>query len=765
MKQLFRMMLVVVLMAPVLGRAHEGMWLVSMLNRIQESEMKNLGLNLTPQEIYDINNASLKDAIVRLNGGQCTGEVVSSKGLIFTNHHCAYDAIQSLSTVENDILTNGFCAKELSQELPIPGFEISFLIRIEDVTKEVLAGVKEGMTEGDRNLAIRTKLREIEGRATDGNSYEAEVKSFYYGNEYYLFVYNTYRDVRLVGNPAESIGKFGGDTDNWMWPRHTGDFSMLRIYADADNNPADYSEKNKPYTPKHFLKMNTLGIEEGDFAMIMGYPGSTDRYLTSWGVKQAMELSNPATIAIRDLKLKTMKKHMDADPAVRLKYASKYAATANYWKYFIGQNRGLARLNVYGKKQREEQDFSRWVNAGDASRKEKYGKALGMLEEYYKATDAGAIPTVYALEAGLIGAELPLFAFRFGRVYESAMLETDLAKRAEILNSFKPQAEEFYRDFDLALEKDVFIQLASIYRKNIPADQRPSWMAEIDKKYKGSVEAFANKLYATSMFRSKETFMAFLAKPGQKVYDKDMAVALAKSAIETYRTTLGNPAQQKFDEGYRLYVAGLREMNPGKSYSPDANSTMRLTYGTVKDYKAADAVNYDFFTTSKGILEKRDNSNPEFVVPDRQKELIEKKDFGKYANEDGELVVCFIGDLDITGGNSGSPVIDGNGNLIGIAFDGNWEAMSGDIAYEPELQRTIAVDVRYVLWVIEKLMGGRNIISELEFTNQSAPSAPLAKPAASEVIEPAPAPAPVDRPDSVPGTKPAEKRPATPVKK
>ncbi|MFN8775769.1 MAG: S46 family peptidase [Flavobacteriales bacterium] len=722
MKQVFRIMLVALLFLPAAGRATEGMWLVSMLNRIQEAEMKNLGLNLTAQEIYDINNASLKDAIVRLNGGQCTGEVVSSQGLIFTNHHCAYDAIQSLATVENDILTNGFCARSMKDELPIPGFEISFLVRIEDVTAEVLGAVKQGMTEQDRNLAIRTKLREIEGRATDGNGYEADVKSFYYGNEYYLFVYNTYRDVRLVGNPAESIGKFGGDTDNWMWPRHTGDFSMLRIYADADNNPADYSASNVPLKPKHFLKMNIHGVKEGDYAMVMGYPGSTDRYLTSWGVKQAMELSNPATIAVRDLKLTTMKKHMDADPAVRLKYASKYASTSNYWKYFIGQNKGLARLDVFGKKQKQEQQFIQWVNSGDAARKEKYGKALSMLEEYYKATDAGTVSGVYALEAGLIGAEVPLFAYRFSRVFDAAMLESDAAKRTEILNSFKPQADEFYRDFDLALEKDVFVQLVNLYRKNIPADQRPSWMAEIDKKYKGNVQAFADRMYSTTMFRSKETLMAFLDKPSQKAWDKDMAGMVARSSIETYRLSMANPAQEKFDVGYRLYVAGLREMNPNKSYAPDANSTMRVTYGTVRDYQAADAVQYDYYTTTRGILEKRDNTNPEFVVPDRQKELIEKKDFGRYANADGELVVCFIGDLDITGGNSGSPVMDGNGHLIGIAFDGNWEAMSGDIAYEPALQRTIAVDVRYVLWVIEKLMGGKNIIDELVYASRPVPS-------------------------------------------
>ena len=719
MKRLFKLVAVAIFCLPMIARANEGMWLVSLLNRMHEAEMKGLGLNLTAEEIYSINNASLKDAIVRLNGGQCTGEVVSSKGLIFTNHHCAYDAIQSLSTVENDMLTNGFCAKSTAQELPIPGFEISFLVRIEDVTSQVLEGIDMKMGEAERNALIMAKMRELEGKAVEGTKYESEVKSFFYGNEYYLFVYNTFRDIRLVGNPPESVGKFGGDTDNWMWPRHTGDFSMLRVYADKNNEAADYSADNVPYAPKHFLPMNADGVKEGDYAMIMGYPGTTDRYLSSWGVKQGLEKSNPATIEIRDLKLKTMKKHMDVDPAVRLKYAAKYASTANYWKYFIGQNKGLTRLDVYGKKQKQEAEFTKWVNGGDAGRKERYGKALAMIQDYYNATDASAVSNVYALEAGLIGAELPLFAFRFNRTYQAAMAETDMTKRNAIFEGFKGQAEEFFRDFDLATEKEVFIELTKLYRKNISAEQRPSWMKLIDDKYKGSVEAFAEKMYATSFLASKEKLYAFLAKPSEKAYGKDMAITVGQSAIESYRATFANAAQDKFDAGYRQYVAGLREMNPNKQYAPDANSTMRITYGQVKDYKAADAVNYDFYTTVNGIMEKRDNSNPEFVVPDKLAELISNKDFGRWANEKGELVTCFIGDLDITGGNSGSPVIDGNGNLIGIAFDGNWEAMSGDIAYEPSLQRTIAVDVRYVLFVVEKLMGGSNIIDELKFARKA----------------------------------------------
>lgn len=728
MKKYKLILLSLLIVASSAMKANEGMWLISLLNRMNEAEMNKMGLHLTPEEIYSINKACLKDAIVRLNGGSCTGEVVSDKGLVFTNHHCAYDAIQSLSTVQNDMLTNGFVAKSIQEELPIPGFEISFLVRVEDVTKAVLEGVNDGMSQEERDIAVDMKIKELIQKNNGNGQYLVDLKSFFYGNEYYMFIYESFRDIRLVGNPPESVGKFGGDTDNWMWPRHTGDFSMLRIYASTENKPADYSASNVPYKPKHFLPVCIDGVKEGDYAMVLGYPGSTDRFLSSWGVKQALEISNPSTVEVRDLKLKTMKEHMDADPAVRLKYAAKYAQTANYWKYFIGQDKGLVRLNVYEKKKKIEDDFSKWVNQGDEARKKKYGNALNLIADYYKATDASAKSNTYISECALQGSDLVLFAWRFVRTYERSLKETDEAKRAAMLKGFTPTMDEFYRDFDLATEKDLFVRMTSLYMKNIAPENWPMWMADIQKKFKGNVAAYAEKLYETTIFVDRTKLEAFINKPVQKVYDKDMAVAMAKTTIEKYRATFINPDQAKFDEGYRLFVAGLREMNPNKTFAPDANSTMRLTYGTVRDYYPADAVHYDYYTTTKGIMEKRDNSNPEFVVPDKLAELIAKKDFGRYANSDGELVTCFIGNLDITGGNSGSPVIDGYGNLIGLAFDGNWEAMSGDIAFEPELQRTIAVDVRYVLFIVEKLMGGKNIIDELKIAKRPAKPVQTVKP-------------------------------------
>jgi len=695
-------------------KANEGMWLVSLLNKMNEAEMKNLGLNLSAQDIYDINNASLKDAIVRLNYGMCTAEMISDQGLVLTNHHCAYDAIQTLSVANgDDYLTKGFWAYEKNQEMPINDFVVSFLERIEDVTDRVLKDIDHTTPEADREALIAERTKAIMEESADGGKYETEVKSFFYGNEYYLMVYRTYNDVRLVGNPPEAIGKFGGDTDNWMWPRHTGDFSMLRIYSDGDNNPAAYSETNKPYTPKHHLPVSTLGVEEGDYAMIMGYPGSTDRYLSSFGVKQAIDIANPAVVEVRDLKLKTMKSHMDADPQVRLMYASKYAGVANYWKYFIGQTKGLKRLNVYGQKQGIERDFQQWANA-DKNRKAKYGEALKMIETYYNSTTPTVKGEKYLLEAGITGADIVLKAWRLGnglqRAYDAEAKEIP----ADKLEGLKDAAASSYSEYDMALDKDLFIKIMKLYKKNIPADQLPDVFQTIDKKYKGSIKAYAEKMFAKSIFANEANFMAFLEKPKMKKLEKDLGWQFANSVIALYRTGLGEVDQVQFDKGYRLFVDGLRKMNASKNYSPDANSTMRITYGSVQDYFPADAKHYDYITTHKGILEKEDPSNPEFIVPAKLKELIENENFGSYADENGDLIVCFLSDNDITGGNSGSPVINGDGHLIGLAFDGNWEAMSGDIAFEPELQRTISVDIRYVLFVIDKFAGATNLIEEMD---------------------------------------------------
>ena len=734
MKRLFSFALMVALFFPM-AKADEGMWLMHMLKQINEASMQNSGFRLTAEDIYDINNASLKDAILRLNGGSCTAEVISSQGLVLTNHHCAYGAIQGFSSPENDYLTDGFFAKSFDQEMPIDGFEVSFLIRIEDVTSRILAEVTDSMSEDERNAVIAAAEKELLGELSGGDveGYTYEVNSFYYGNEFYMFVYNTYNDIRLVGAPPESVGKYGGDTDNWMWPRHTGDFSMLRIYANADNNPARYSEDNIPYTPKRHLKISMEGVEQGDFTMVMGYPGSTDRFLSSWGIEQALNLHNPSVVEVRDLKLKTMKKHMDADLGVRIQYAAKYAQTANYWKYYIGQSKGLLALDVQGKKSAIEEEFATWV-ASDPAIEAIYGEALGLIENYYEATNATAKADAYALEAGLIGSDITLFAVRFGRT-APGLFSDDAEQVASTQAILHGLCDSFFKDYDMDTDRDLFTALLGKYKADIDAELLPSFFDVVDSKYGGSIESYAKKMYATSFLINEESARDFIdnatnKNPTNKVglrlpgsnksnnpndaLNNDLAISAAMSILQTYFGTMQSSAQADYDRGYRLFVRGLREMQPDKAFYPDANSTMRLTYGPVGDYSPADAVQYDYVTTADGILQKKDNTNPEFIVPQHLEELIEARDFGQYADEDGELVICFIHGTDITGGNSGSPVMNGDGNLIGLAFDGNWEAMSGDIAFEPELQRTISVDIRYVLWIVDKFAGATNLIDELD---------------------------------------------------
>ena len=714
------------------ARADEGMWLLHMLQRINEAGMQEAGLRLSAQDIYDINNASLKDAIVRLNGGSCTAEVISSQGLVLTNHHCAYGAIQSFSAPEHDYLTDGFWAKAKDQEMHIEDFYVSFLVRIDDVTERVLSKVNDDMPEGERGAAVAAELDAIQKEYMEANpDYSYDMKTMYYGNEFYVFTYQDYSDVRLVAAPPESVGKYGGDTDNWMWPRHTGDFSMVRIYADADNNPADYSEDNVPFTPKRHLKISMAGVDQGDYTMIMGYPGSTDRFLSSWGVEQAINLYNPSVVECRDLKLKTMKSHMDADKAVRIKYAAKYAQTANYWKYYIGQTKGLKRLEVQAQKQKLEALFNRWVNE-DEGRKAEYGEALDLIADYYAETDATVKADVYALEAGLIGSDIALFGLRVGRA-GTGMFDADPEKVAAAKAGLQGLADDHFKDYDMATDRELFVKMLTKYRDDIDPAYWPTQFTVVQNKYKGDFEAYADKIYSKSPLRSAEAFAAFLENPKQKTFENDLAIAMSMSLLQRYFQGTSPEVQAKFDRGYRLFVRGLRELMPNKAWYPDANSTMRLTYGPVGDYKPADAVHYDFVTTANGILEKKDNSNPEFIVPERLEQLIKARDFGPYADENGELVVCFIHGTDITGGNSGSPVMNADGDLIGLAFDGNWEAMSGDIAFEHQLQRTISVDIRYVMWILDKYAGCTNLIEEMDFVYASdEPADVLAEPQLSE---------------------------------
>ncbi len=743
MKKIFTLLLVSFL-AVGSAMAGEGMWLLNKLKQVNKARMRELGFKLSAEDIYSLNKASMKDAVARLGGGFCSGEVVSADGLLLTNHHCGFDAIQGLSTLEDDILTNGFWALKRDQERPA-GFSVSFLQYITDVSDTVRSLLNGAMSESQRDSVIQVVGQALEGQATEGKPHiEADFKSMFEGNEFYLFVYKTYPDVRLVGTPPNAIGKFGGDTDNWQWPRHTGDFSMFRIYTGPDGEPAAYDAANIPFKPQYHFPISLDGVKKGDFSMIMGFPGSTDRFLNSDGVKLALDVEQPARVKVRGEKLEILKKHMNANDAVRLKYASKYAQIANYWKYFIGQQKGLKRQHVFDKKKAQEDVLMAWVDA-DATRKANYAELANDLSSGYAERGKYEKASTYMQEAAF-GSEAVVFGFRlYGLMMQLEKDPKDAARIGMMTGRIKEMARNFWKDYDPATDEEVTAAMFKLIHDDVDPAQQPDIMASVAKKYKGDFSKWAAAMFKTSIITDSTRLMAFLAKPSLKVLEKDMAMATTLSCLNEYRGVLAtgiDASQVKIDRGYRLMVAAMREKDPGKLWYPNANSTERLTYGQVNPYSPADAVFYDYFTTHEGILQKEDPTSDEFNVPKREKELFLAKDFGRYANADGNLPICFISENDITGGNSGSPVINGNGELIGIAFDGNWEAMSGDISYEPELQRTISVDIRYVLWIIDKFAGARHLVDEMTLvqTPKVVPAIPV------EATPAPPAPAPVKQP-------------------
>ncbi len=699
-------------------RADEGMWLPLFIERLNYVDMQKEGLKLTAEEIYSVNNSSLKDAIIQFGNG-CTGEIISNQGLVLTNHHCGYGAIQSHSSTQHDYLADGFWAMNMKEELRNEGLTARFLVRIEDVTGRVIEGVNDNMSEAERSEAIKKLSKTITDEAENGTNYQARVASFYKGNEFYLFVYEVFRDVRLVGAPPSSIGKYGADTDNWMWPRHTGDFSIFRVYTNAEGKPADYNENNIPLKPRHHLPISLAGVEKGDFAMIMGYPGGTDRYMTSWGVDQAININNPTIVNIRAKKLGIMREDMDASRDINIKYASKYAGIANYWKYFIGQTRGLKRLNVLEDKQRIEDDFEKWVNAS-AERKAKYGNVLTDFASAYKNLNEYHVQRIYYSEAIVRGAEIMTLANAFN------MLATELKeekpsteKLAKLKENLLKYSERHFKNYNEQTDLKLLSAMLQMYYENVPADHQPAAYRALVVKNKNNFNKIAGNIFEKSIFSKKALVDAFIANPNIKKLEKDPAYKLVRAFNTKFTENQKNIAEANIalERSSRFFIAGLREMLPDKKFYPDANSTMRLSYGKVLDYYPADAVHYDYYTTMKGIMEKEDSTSWEFVVPEKLKELYEQKNFGIYG-ENGEMPVGFITTNDITGGNSGSPVMNGNGELIGLAFDGNWEAMSGDIAFEPELQRTINVDIRYVLFIIDKYAGAKNLIDELTLVNK-----------------------------------------------
>ena len=706
-------------------KADEGMWLPMLLGEATYKNMVECGIKLTPEQIYNANNSSLKDAIVALGGGFCTGEIISDQGLMMTNHHCGFGTIQANSSTENDYLTDGFWAMTKEQEIPAD-FGVWFLNNISDVTDQVLEGVEDGMDEGERNSIIRKNMSALKTTASGGKNkddFAVQVKSFYYGNLYYMFTYNIFNDVRLVGAPPSSIGKFGGDTDNWMWPRHTGDFTMFRVYADKENKPSSYSQDNKPLKPKHSLPVSIAGVQDGDYAMIMGYPGSTDRFLTSWGVKQAVDVEQPARVKIRGIKLDIMDQEMSKSQKVRIQYASKYARVSNYWKYFIGQSEQLVKNKVFDKKQKIENSFSAWYKSNALDKT--YSESLPLIENALKNSSKYTIPKVYFQEA-VVGSELILFMLR------NLSPRTPLFKALnsgegieDAKDNFLKIAESFYKDYNATIDENTLAAILSLYSNDVPKEFQPELLKSLNDKYKGDFKKFASNYFKKSPFKSYDLFKAWLTsdKLSVKMIGKDLVYQLKNEFLDVYRSKVITPSSNfdsDYKKGMRLFVDGLQKM--GMNKASDANSTMRFTYGNVLPYDPADAVHYDFYTTLEGVMQKEvitKDKNHEFYVPQRLKDLYNAKDFGPYARkEDGKLPVGFLSNNDITGGNSGSPVINSHGELIGTAFDGNWEAMSGDIYFEPNIQRTISVDIRYSLFIIDKYAGAKHLIDEMNIITE-----------------------------------------------
>ena len=669
--------------------ADEGMWLLPLLKKMNIGTMQEMGLELSAEDIYSINNTSLKDAIVQFGGG-CTGEIISPNGLLVTNHHCGYSSIQKLSSVEHDYLNNGYWAMNLDEELPCEGLTVTFVESMTDVTKDIEKARKTAAKKGmDADSTVQAAIDRLVGKAVAENPHcDARVKSFYNNNAYYLIVTKTFKDIRFVGAPPSSIGKFGADTDNWMWPRHTGDFSMFRVYADKDNNPAEYSEDNVPFTPKRHLAISLKGIQEGDYTMIIGFPGTTNRYMAASELEMTRDINNAISIYVRGERQKIIMEDMLADPKVKIQYASKYAGSSNGWKKWIGMNESFAKLGIIERKKAEEAEFTEWVNAKQ-SRKEAYGKALEKIN---------------SAVAQMSGAN---YVYRY---FMETIGQIELVQIASIAGAGAPQEaiDNFFKDYSLSTDKKVAERMIEIYKDNVDT----TYWLPIFKEY--GTEELVNRMYSESCFTSPEK----IAAADEETVKNDIATRIVSELQTTIIPVVAqiDDVYDQYYEGKKEYTAGLLEMKNGEPIYPDANLTMRLTYGSVKSYSPRDAVLYNYYTTLDGVMEKEDPDNWEFVVPEKLKELYDAKDFGRYAmevNGENKMPVAFISNNDITGGNSGSPIMNSKGELIGLAFDGNWEAMSGDIIFEPELQRCINVDIRYVLFIVDKFGGAGYLLDEM----------------------------------------------------
>ncbi|GAB3294740.1 S46 family peptidase [Hymenobacter tenuis] len=701
------------------ARADEGMWLPLLLKQLNEADMQKKGLKLTAEQIYSVNQGSLKDAVVQFGGG-CTGEIVSNEGLLLTNHHCGYSQIQSHSSVEKDYLTNGYWAMSRDQELPNQGLTATFIVRMEDVTSQVLVGVPTtNILEGEREKLVQVNSQRVAQAAVQGTHYQAFVRPMFNGNEYYLFVTEVFQDVRLVGAPPSSIGKFGGDTDNWAWPRHTGDFSIFRIYAGPDNKPAPYSAANKPFKPRHYLPISLNGVQPGDFTMVFGFPGRTNEYLTSWGVDETYSLSNPAKVKVRDAKLRILDADMKASDKVRIQYAAKYASIANYWKKWIGETRGLKKLDAVRVKQQQEVQFQKWAESGDQARRAAYAGLLPELQKNYTAVRDYTLARDYVTEAAL-GVELMLYANSLLPLLDMTDKKAPATEITAAVEKLKKGAAGFFRNYNAPTDQKVAAALLPLYANGTPKALLPTYVANLQKQYgaSGGWSAYAAQLYSKSRLTSEASALALLdevAKGNSTALRTDPAMQLASAIVSTYRQQVlptYTAATDNIALLQRTYMAGLRQQQTDRKFYPDANLTLRVAYGQVAGYEPADGTKYDFYTTLDGIMEKADPTNLDFEVPARLTELYQNKDFGPYAYK-GSVPVAFIATNHTTGGNSGSPVINGSGELIGINFDRNWEGTMSDIMFDPDRVRNITLDVRYMLFVVDKYAGAGHLVKEM----------------------------------------------------
>lgn len=710
-------LLLLLLLTVQMAKADEGMWLPYLLGQQVYNDMVKKGLKLTKEQLYSINKASIKDAIVIFGGG-CTGEIVSNQGLIFTNHHCGYDAIATASTVEHNYLKNGFYALNKQQEISSKTLSVQFLVRVEDVTAKVEEALK-GLSGQDRVTKQQSITNDIVTQVTNGTGYEAKVLPMFKGNQFLLFVYERYKDIRLVGAPPESIGKFGGDTDNWEWPRHTGDFSVFRVYANKDGKPAEYAADNVPLKPKHFLPVSIKGVKENDYAMIFGYPGGTNRYESSEGVKLKITVENPSVVSLRAIRLKYMFEQMKKDPAIKLKLASSYAGIANYWKFFDGETQQLVKYNVQQEKEKQEAAFEKWAQG-----KPEFENIFKDYQKAYKEWSPYTKHRIYINE-GILGSPTAAFAASLQAV-EKALVQSGTS--ADVIKQSIQAADKartaFLAQEDKTSDQKILAATLRAFYTEIPQAQHPIGFYDAVKAKFGSLDddntyrLWAAALMSGTMIHNDTRWKAFITNPDAVTLQTDPAFAYASAFIKNYvgkyLPVYNQFVTQNNDLG-RLYLKGLLQMNPNEKWYPDANFSMRLSYGQVKSYNPRDAVSYDYVCTMKGVMEKYKPGDYEFDLPENYIELYKKKDFGQYKDpRKNNLVTCFITTNDITGGNSGSPVLNANGELIGLAFDGNYEALSHKIQFDPVYNRTICVDVRYVLWCIDKLGGAPNIINELK---------------------------------------------------